>query len=337
MKQKLLLLLICLPLLSYAQKDAKYLENAVPVIDGKVSFTQELSAASLNKEQIYESLLEWANKRFQPDETFNDKVLYSNKQEGKIAIGGEEYIIFSTSAFSVDRTRIYYQLHINCQEGKYDVTMTRIRYWYNEARDGGEKFVAEEWITDEVTMNKAKTKLYPGNGKFRRKTIDLKDELIEDIKSAIDKKILALGVQPKEQAKGQKVVCDLVPLVPATNLQEKPDTETLIAQAARMTVTAGNDEQFEINKDSWGGFGELFGKKVAFCLIDTQKKMGNLLMSQSDDFLISFYSANSNQPTVVLNCKKLMTQNINGEEAQKMNSNCEKDKSYNLYIGEILK
>ena len=24
--------------------------------------------------------------------------------------------------------------------------MTRIRYWYDEARDGGEKYSAEEWI-----------------------------------------------------------------------------------------------------------------------------------------------------------------------------------------------
>lgn len=337
MKQKLLLLLLFLPLLSFAQTDAKYMENAVPIIDGKVTFTQEMNAASLNKEQIFETLSEWADKRFQPDDRFNDKVLYSNEEEGKIAIGGEEFIVFSSSSFSLDRTRIYYQLHINCQEGKYDVAMTRIRYWYNEARDGGEKFMAEEWITDEATMNKSKTKLYSGNGKFRKKTIDLKDALFEEIKAVTDKKILALGQKPNEQVKTQSVVCDLVPLVPATKPEEKIDTEALIAQAARMTITAGNDEQFEISKDSWGGFGELFGKKVAYCLIDTQKKMGNLLMSQSDTFRISFYSSNSNQPTVTIDCKKLMTQSINAEEVKKMSLNCENNKSYYLYIGEVLK
>jgi len=337
MKRKLFLLLLCLPLLSFAQTDAKYMKNTVPVMDGKVTFTQNLNATPLNKKQIFETLLEWANKRFQPADKFNAKVLYSNEQEGSIAIGGEEFIVFSSSAFSLDRTRIYYQLHINCQEGKYDVAMTRIRYWYNEARDGGEKFVAEEWITDEAAMNKAKTKLYPGNGKFRKKTIDLKDALFEEIKSVTDKKILALGQSPNEQAKGQSEVCDLVPLVPAINPDEKSDTETLITQAVRMTITAGNDEQFDISKESWGGFGELFGKKVAFCLIDTQKTMGNLLMSQSENFRISFYPSNSNQPTVTIECKKLMTQSIDAEEAKKMNPNCENNKSYNLYIGEILK
>lgn len=337
MKRIYVLLLICFPLLSFAQTDDKYMENAVPVINGKVTFSQTINATSLNKNQIFETLLEWANKRFQPDEKFNDKVLYSNEQEGTIAIGGEEYIVFSSSAFSLDRTRIYYQLRINCQEGKYDVAMTRIRYWYNEGRDGGEKFVAEKWITDKAAMNKSKTKLYPGNGKFRTKTIDLKDALFEDIKSSTDKKILALGQSPNEQANPQSVVCDFVPLVPATSIQEKPDTETLIAQAVRMTITAGNDEQFDISKESWGGFGELFGKEVAFCLIDTQKTMGNLLMSQSENYRISFYSSNSNQPTVTINCKKLMKQSINAEEAKKMSLKCENNKSYNLYIGEILK
>ena len=65
--------------------------------------------------------------------------------------------------------------------------------------------------------------------------------------------------------------------------------------------------------------------------------MGNLLMTQSDNYKISFYSANNNQPTVVIQCKKLMTQNINGEEAQKMNPSCVVGKSYNMYVGEILK
>jgi hypothetical protein len=115
------------------------------------------------------------------------------------------------------------------------------------------------------------------------------------------------------------------------------DPETLIAQAVRMTVTAGNDEQFEISKECWGGFGELFGKKVAFCLIDTQKTMGNMLMTQSDTYKISFYSANNSQPSVVVSCKKLMSQTINGEEAQKMSPSCIVGKSYNMYVGEIIK
>ena len=106
--------------------------------------------------------------------------------------------------------------------------------------------------------------------------------------------------------------------------QTSENIETLIAQSTRMAVTAGNDEQFEINKECWGGFGELFGKKVVFCLMDTQKTMGNLLLTQSDNYKISFYLSNKNEPAVVINCKKLMVQTINGEEAQKMSPSCMK-------------
>ena len=308
----------------------------------------------MTKEQIYETLLDWANKRFQPDGKMHARVLYHNAEEGSIAAGGEEYIVFSASALSLDRSRIYYQLKILCEEEKCTVDMTRIRYWYNETREGGEKYDAENWIVDEWALNKAKTKLYPISGKFRRKTIDLKDELFKDIHNKLGTKMIELGlkeapatpeskviVAPAQQQKVpiQAVAAKEEPIKEATvETQPQPSNEeSLITQAVRMTITAGNDEQFEINKECWGGFGELFGKKVTFCLIDTQKTMGNLLMTQSDNYKISFYSANNNQPTVVIQCKKLMTQNINGEEAQKMNPSCVVGKSYNMYVGEILK
>ena len=109
----------------------------------------------------------------------------------------------------------------------------------------------------------------------------------------------------------------------------------MINNAVRITLTAGNDEQFEINKESWGGFGELFGKKVTFCLIDTQKTMGNMLMTKSDSYKVTFYSLD-NKPVLTIHCKKLMNQTINGEEAKKISKNCVADKSYNMYVGEII-
>lgn len=342
--------------LLFAQIDPKYSEGSVPVIDGKVSFTAEMNTDTMTKEQIYQTLLEWANNRFQTTEKFKARVLYSNAEEGSMAVGGDEYIVFSSSALSLDRSRIYYQLFIYCENGLCKINMTRIRYLYQEERDGGEKYNAEEWITDEYALNKSKTKLYPISGKFRRKTIDLKEDLFKDIQSTLGNKMIELGIQPAPITPESKVamnqpqvsqssnpVAIAVPVAqPTQSVPEKTaikdlDEETLIRQATRMTVTAGNDEQFEISKDCWGGFGELFGKKVAFCLIDTQKTMGNMLMIQSDNYKISFYSANNTQPVVVILCKKLMAQNITGEEARKMNPNCVVGKSYNMYVGEILK
>ena len=344
MKKILSILLACLPIIMTAQSEGQYLEGAVPVVDGKVIFSTEMSIESMSKEQIYTTLLDWSNQRFQPDEKFNDRVLFQDKEKGKIVVNGEEYIVFSTSALALDRTRIYYHLYITCEEGKCKLEFSRIRYWYDENRDGGEKYVAEEWITDKWALNKSKTKLAPMSGKFRRRTIDLKDNLFNEIRSTLGNQMVAHGLQSKPTTP-QAVTNQPAPVVQPMQVIQPiqsahpttHDTETLIAQAVRMTITAGNDEQFEISKECWGGFGELFGKKVAFCLIDTQKTMGNMLMIQSDTYKISFYSANNNQPSVVVSCKKLMSQTINGEEAQKMSPNCVVGKSYNMYVGEIIK
>lgn len=354
MKKILSLLFIYLPITLFAQTNTQYLEGAVPVTDGKVTFTSEINTPGLSKEQAFDAILQWANNRFQPDEQFNDRVLYHNPEEGDIVIGGEEYLIFSNSSFSLDRTRIYYMMRISCLPEKCNIKINRIRYWYNEARDGGEKYTAEEWITDKYALNKSKTKLYPISGKFRRKTIDLKNELINEINSLLGQKMLEQGIrntpeaqvanQPTSTPKEQPLVAlqPATPVQPAQPLQKAQPTtsdnqESLIAQATRMTITAGNDEQFEISKECWGGFGEFFGKKVAYLLIDTQKTMGNLLMTQSESYKISFFIPNNSQPALVINCKKLMSQNTNGEEAKKMNPSCETGKSYNMYVGEVLK
>ena len=349
MKKFIALLLFCLPLLVHAQTDDKYLEGAITLKNGKVTFSTEMMVPAMTKEQIYETLLEWSNKRFQPTEKMNARVLFQNPEEASIAINGEEYLVFSNSALSLDRTRIYYQMKILCENGKSNVEMSRIRYWYDEARDGGEKYEAEKWIVDEWALNKSKTKMVPISGKFRKMTIDLKDELFKEIQSALGNKMSDLGLKAapiKPEAQVQIVQAQPVSK-PTETIQPEPtpekanqtsgDIETLITQSTRMTITAGNDEQFEISKECWGGFGELFGKKVVFCLIDTQKTMGNLLMTQSDNYKISFYHSNNSEPAVVINCKKLMAQTINSEEAQKMSPNCTIGKSYNMYVGEILK
>ena len=331
-----------------AQNEPKYMEGAVPLIDGKVNFTTEMSTGTMSKEVIYETLLNWANNRFQQTDKFKARILYSNAEEGTIAANGDEHIVFSSTALALDRTRINYQLFFFCEDGKCKISMTRIRYHYQEERDGGEKYNAEEWITDEMALNKAKTKLAPICGKFRKKTIDLKDELFAEMRSALGNKMIELGLQaapvkPAEQVAVVQPSVQLSPVVPVTvaPVQQPAVQETKavteedkIAQAVRMTISV-NGEELEIDKDCWGGRSQLFGKDVTYCIIDTQKTMSNILMSQSDNYRISFYPNGSNQPSVVIECKKMMMQNVKGEEAKKMNPSCNPDKSYNLYVGEV--
>ena len=318
------LILLCLPMILQAQTESKYLEGAVPVVDGKVTFSTIIQAQGMSASQIYDKVLEWANKYFQPKENLTPKVLYSNAEKGEIIAGGEDYIVFASNYLIMDRTRIYYHLIANCEDEKCNLTMTRIHYWYEEEIDGGYKYKAEKWITDKEALNKSKNKLAKVSGKFRQKTIDYKDLMFNEIQSVLN---------------GQVNVT--TPTVQKTNVvketieNKRANQEAMINNAVRITLTAGNDEQFEINKESWGGFGELFGKKVTFCLIDTQKTMGNMLMEKSDSYKVTFYSL-ENKPVLTIHCKKLMNQTINGEEAKKMSKNCVAEKSYNMYVGEII-
>lgn len=186
--KKILFLLCLLPTLLWAQDDAKYLAGAVPVEDGFVTFRQTFKAPSLSQKDLYQALLMWATQKFQPTEQFQqNRLITQNETDGELGAIGEEYIVFSSSLLSLDRTRIYYQCKVNCNNGECTVELSHIRYWYDEARDGGVRYKAEEIITDEYGLNKKKTKLARVVGKFREKTIDFKDQFFKDIETAIGK------------------------------------------------------------------------------------------------------------------------------------------------------
>ena len=88
-----------------AQTDPKYLAGAITLDDGKVSFKTEIQAPSLTKDQLYETMLKWATERFKPEGKFNARVLYTNEDEGTIAAGGEEYLVFSSSALVIGQNQ----------------------------------------------------------------------------------------------------------------------------------------------------------------------------------------------------------------------------------------
>ena len=56
LKKLILMILLCLPMAIQAQVDSKYLEGAVPVVDGKVTFSTNFKAKGMTQSQIYETL-----------------------------------------------------------------------------------------------------------------------------------------------------------------------------------------------------------------------------------------------------------------------------------------
>ena len=124
MKQ-LLFALLFIPALLFAQEDQHYLAGAVPVADGKVVFTREINAPSLSKAQIYQQLLKWGQENFNTKES---RVAYQNEAKGEIAIIGEEYIVFSSTALSLDRAMMKYRIIIECKEHACTLQLAGIRY-----------------------------------------------------------------------------------------------------------------------------------------------------------------------------------------------------------------
>lgn len=258
MKQ-LLFALLFIPALLFAQEDQHYLAGAVPVADGKVVFTREINAPSLSKAQIYQQLLKWGQENFN---TKDSRVAYQNEAKGEIAIIGEEYIVFSSTALSLDRAMMKYRIIIECKEHACTLQLAGIRYEYNVSyQNEPEKYLAEEWITDEYALNKSKTKLNRISGKFRKATIDFADKTFDSAANALSAQLLtAAPVEPvsapqretRPVAPMEGFVAFQADKIPSTILQMLPDNALQI-KAVKGNTTDANVE--------WKGIGNMFGKR----------------------------------------------------------------------------
>ena len=159
-----------------ANPDQKYLVGAVPEVDGKVVFKTTVQAPGKSAQQVYDIVLDYMKKLVKEPNQFEQSrvVLEENGRQAGATL--QEWLVFKATALQLDRTRLLYNLVVDCYDGKADITMSRINYIYDEERDP-QHYVAEEWITDKWGLNKKQNKLARVSGKFRRKTIDRKDFL----------------------------------------------------------------------------------------------------------------------------------------------------------------
>ena len=112
------------------------------------------------------------------------RVVVKDSVHHSVAAFVHEWLVFRNTALSLDRSEIFYLLEISCSDGKATATMSRVKYKY-ATQGKSETYLAEKWITDKEAVNKKHTRLYPISGKFRRKTIDRKDEIFETLREAL--------------------------------------------------------------------------------------------------------------------------------------------------------
>ncbi len=161
-----------------AQTDLKYLAGAVPEVNGKVIFSDTLQLSGKNTTQIYENVLMWARANYNTEES---RIVYTDQTKAVISCRGKSELIFSSSALSLDRAFMNYQLNLFCRDNACRIEMKSITYEYNVSnKQEPEKYSAEKWITDKEALN-GQDKLYRSNGKFRIKTIDLFNDICNSL------------------------------------------------------------------------------------------------------------------------------------------------------------
>jgi hypothetical protein len=161
--------------------------GTITLVNGKVTFEETIPADGYTAEEVENIINAWTKERFAKPKVISAK-RFNSEVPGTIILKSEEYITFKSTAFVLERARIYYFLTLTANDGSCTFNMSRITYWYDDEDDkGGLKMKAEEWITDENAINK-KGKLKSFEGKFRRRTIELKEALTKELEERLGKK-----------------------------------------------------------------------------------------------------------------------------------------------------
>jgi chemotaxis protein histidine kinase CheA len=169
--------------------DAKYLDGAVTTnSEGKVVFETTIDVPGKTADEIYSRLYDYMVDLTQQKDNISSRVALVNKDNHTIANTMVEYLVFSNNFISLDRTEFKYNLIAEISDGSAKITMNRMSYNYDAGRSTGFKGTAEEIITDKYALNKKKTNLAKIYGKFRRGTIDRKDQLFSEIKTLLQVK-----------------------------------------------------------------------------------------------------------------------------------------------------
>lgn len=168
--------------------NVRYLKGAVPMIDGKVVFTLDKDYENCDAQKIYDNVYDILYKMTNEENQFEQsQITLVNKNEHIIVARFKEWMVFQKNAFVYDRAVFNYTVIARCSNNHVNITISHINYIYetDDNGEGGYSMPAEKCISDEFALTKNKKKLSKYYGKFRRMTIERKDEIFNNIHTAI--------------------------------------------------------------------------------------------------------------------------------------------------------
>lgn len=173
------------------KEDPKYLAGAIQLnADGKVEFVLDTQANGKSADEIYNIVFQYMSKLIKNEQNINSRIPLvnrNNKNEQIIACIIDEWFVFNQSFISLDRSETKYQLVATISDNHLHLSMTRIVFNYEEGRSTGFKEPAEKVITDKYALTKKKNDLAKIYGKFRRGTIDRKNQIFNDLTKLVRK------------------------------------------------------------------------------------------------------------------------------------------------------
>lgn len=173
------------------KEDPKYLAGAIQLnADGKVEFVLDTQANGKSADEIYNIVFQYMSKLIKNEQNINSRIPLvnrNNKNEQIIACIMDEWFVFNQSFISLDRSETKYQLVATISDNHLHLSMTRIVFNYEEGRSTGFKELAEKVITDKYALTKKKNDLAKIYGKFRRGTIDRKNQIFNDLTKLVRK------------------------------------------------------------------------------------------------------------------------------------------------------
>lgn len=156
--------------------------DAVPLVNGEVEWVCNLPNTGKTDTQLKNSVDEFFKKLKSQRAVTTVTALPS--ADGSQSYAVVETLTFTANFISLDQTQFSYVLEAKESDGNASLTMSNLKYSYMQ-NNKMERYSAEEWITDKNAVNKKHTRLLPITGKFRRKTIDRKNELFQQFKDIV--------------------------------------------------------------------------------------------------------------------------------------------------------
>lgn len=166
--------------------DVKYMEGAITTnAEGKVEFTLDTDANGKSADEIYNIVYQYMSDLTQGENNIKSRMALVNKDQHIIANTMDEWLVFSNTFLSLDRSEFRYNLVASIKDNHLTLSMERLYYVYEEDRSTGFKAPAEEIINDKIALNKKKTDLAKIFGKFRKLTIDRRDQIFSELSTLV--------------------------------------------------------------------------------------------------------------------------------------------------------